>query len=242
MDSDGAREGTRRPARAYGGKSAEQRRADRRRRLMEAGVELFGAGPGAYRSASVAALCARAGLSTRQFYEEFRNLEEVLAALHGHVQKAAQGAVVEAMATAPGGTVRERAEVAFRAYARVLTAHPHLVRIAFVEVTGVTPELEKQRQEARKGWVDLLVAALDEAAARGEIGARDYRIAVLGFVGAVNTLLYDWTVGYVEASLDTIVEELMLMFMGLLRPAPDEPPKAPPAAPPAPPPAPPEAP
>ncbi|MCI3903964.1 TetR/AcrR family transcriptional regulator [Streptomyces spectabilis] len=208
----------RRPARAYGGKSAEQRRADRRRRLLEAGVDLFGAGPGAYRSASVAALCARAGLSTRQFYEEFRNLEEVLAALHRHVQKAAQGAVVEALAEAAGGTVRERVESAFRAYARVLTAHPHLVRIAFVEVTGVTPELERQRLEARKGWVGLLVAALDEAVERGEIGARDYRVAALGFVGAVNALLYDWTAGYVDADLDTIVEELMRMFMGLLQP------------------------
>ncbi|GGO42915.1 TetR/AcrR family transcriptional regulator [Streptomyces lasiicapitis] len=208
----------RRPARAYGGKSAEQRRAERRRRLLEAAVELFGAGPGAYRAASVATLCARADLSTRQFYEEFRNLEEVLAVLHGHIQKAAQGAIVEALATATEGSVRERADVAFHAYARVLTANPHLIRIAFVEVTGVSPELEKQRLEARRGWVDLLVAALDEAVAQGEIGARDYRIAALGFVAAVNGLLYDWTAGYVDASLDTIVEELLLMFMGLLQP------------------------
>ncbi|WP_229926080.1 TetR/AcrR family transcriptional regulator [Streptomyces longispororuber] len=217
----------RRPARAYGGKPAEQRRAERRRRFLEAGVELFGAGPGAYRTASVAALCARAGLSTRQFYEEFRNLEDVLAALHRQVQQAAQTAVVEALAEVAGGTVRERVETAFRAYARVLTAHPHLVRIAFVEVTGVTPELERRRLEARRGWVDLLVAALDEAAERGEIGARDYRLAALGFVGAVNGLLYDWTAGYVDASLDTIVDELMLLFMGLLRPPPPPGPGAP---------------
>ncbi|MFD9907919.1 TetR/AcrR family transcriptional regulator [Streptomyces sp. NPDC059063] len=219
MLSDEAR-GARRPARAYGGRSAEERRAERRGRLLEAAVELFGAGPGAYRSASVAALCARADLSTRQFYEEFRNLEEVLAVLHGQVQKAAQSAIMRTLAEQVEGSVREQAEAAFRAYAQVLTAHPHLVRIAFVEVTGVSPELEKQRLEARKGWVDLLVAALDEAAARGEIGARDYRIAALGFVAAVNGLLYDWTAGYVDASLDTIVDELMRMFMGLLQAPP----------------------
>ncbi|MFF9898829.1 TetR/AcrR family transcriptional regulator [Streptomyces longispororuber] len=220
-------EGTRRPARAYGGKTAEQRRAERRHRFLEAGVELFGAGPGAYRAASVAALCARAGLSTRQFYEEFRNLEDVLAALHQRVQRAAQTAVLGALAEVAEGTVRERVETAFRAYARVLTAHPHLVRIVFVEVTGVTPELERRRLEARRGWVDLLVAALDEAAERGEIGARDYRVAALGFVGAVNGLLYDWTAGYVDASLDTIVDELMLLFMGLLQPPPAREPGAP---------------
>lgn len=215
----GVRDEARRPTRSYGGKSAEQRRSERRRRFLDAAVELFGGGPGSYRSASVASLCARADLSTRQFYEEFRNLEEVLAVLHRQIQKAAQSAIADALASAGEGIgVRERADVAFRAYARVLTAHPHLVRIAFVEVAGVSPELERQRLEARAGWVDLLVGALDEAAARGEIGARDYRIGALGFVAAVNGLLYDWTAGYVDASLDTIVDELMLMFMGLVQP------------------------
>ncbi|MGA4840681.1 TetR/AcrR family transcriptional regulator [Streptomyces sp. G45] len=203
--------------RAYGGKPAAQRRAERRERLLKAGAELFGARPGGYRTASVAALCARADLSTRQFYEEFRNLEEVLAALHGRIHRAARAAITATLAEAEG-SVRERAEAAFRAYARVLTAHPHLVRVAFAEAASVSPELERQRFEARQGWVDLLVGALDEAAARGEIGARDYRVAALGFVAAVNGLLYDWTVGYVDAPLDTIVDELTRMFMGLLEP------------------------
>ncbi|NUS17521.1 MAG: helix-turn-helix transcriptional regulator, partial [Streptomyces sp.] len=69
------------PTGRYGGKTAEERQAERRRRFLDAALQLFGDTPG-YRNTTVAALSEAAGLSTRQFYEEFRTLEDVLAALH----------------------------------------------------------------------------------------------------------------------------------------------------------------
>ena len=57
------------PTGRYGGKSAEQRQAERRGRFLDAALQLFGDTPG-YRGTTVAALSEAAGLSTRQFYEE----------------------------------------------------------------------------------------------------------------------------------------------------------------------------
>ncbi|EPJ39818.1 hypothetical protein STAFG_3128 [Streptomyces afghaniensis 772] len=68
------------PTGRYGGKTAEERQAERRRRFLDAALQLFGDTPG-FRATTVAALSEAAGLSTRQFYEEFRTLEDVLAAL-----------------------------------------------------------------------------------------------------------------------------------------------------------------
>src|SRR3954453_20211077 len=56
------------PTGRYGGKTAEERQAARRRGLPGAALQLFGAPPG-YRATTVAALSEAAGLSTRQFYE-----------------------------------------------------------------------------------------------------------------------------------------------------------------------------
>jgi AcrR family transcriptional regulator len=56
-------------ARVYAGRSAQQRREERRNRLLSAGQDLFG-GQG-YRTTSIEALCTAAGVSTRAFYEEF---------------------------------------------------------------------------------------------------------------------------------------------------------------------------
>src|ERR1700760_1177054 len=56
--------------RPYGGVEASERLALRRRRLLEAGLELLG-GSDNHPELTVRALCAEAGVSARYFYEGF---------------------------------------------------------------------------------------------------------------------------------------------------------------------------
>ncbi|MDT3398391.1 TetR/AcrR family transcriptional regulator [Streptomyces sp. B1866] len=203
-----------RPSRPYAGRSAEERRADRRRRLLDAGLELFGAGPG-YRTSSVPALCARADLSTRQFYEEFRNLEDALTVLYQESHRGMEEAVIAALGEVAEDSGLERVAAAFGACASAAAADPRRMRIMFVEVVGVSPDLERRRLQTRVRWAELLLAQLAVAAERGEIAARDYRLTAFAFLSAVNGLLYSWSAGAVEATLDQIQDELMRFFLGV---------------------------
>lgn len=205
------------PTGRYGGRSAEERRAERRRRFLDAGLQLFGDSPG-FRGTTIAALSEAAGLSTRQFYEEFRTLEDVLAALHLQVNDWAEEAALAALAT-DGQSVAERATAAFRAYAANVTGDPRRLRITFTEIIGVSPRLERQRLERRSRWVDFICAEAAAAAERGEAAPRDYRLAATAFIGSVNGLLHDWQAGYVDAALDEVVDELVHLLLGILRPA-----------------------
>jgi AcrR family transcriptional regulator len=205
------------PTGRYGGKTAAERQAERRRRFLDAALQLFGDAPG-YRATTVAALSEAAGLSTRQFYEEFRTLEDVLAALHLQVNDWATGAVVAAVADADHLPLAERAAAIFRAYAANVTSDPRRVRITFVEIIGVSARLEEQRLARRAHWVDLVCAEANRAVARGEAAQRDYRLAATGFIGSVNGLLHDWSAGWVDATLDEVVEELVRQLLGILRP------------------------
>ncbi|MEW2403161.1 TetR/AcrR family transcriptional regulator [Streptomyces sp. NPDC046862] len=205
------------PTGRYGGKSAEERKADRRRRFLDAALQLFGDSPG-FRGTTVAALSETAGLSTRQFYEEFRTLEDVLAALHLQVNDLAEEAALVGLATAQGQSITERATAAFRAYAANVTGDPRRLRITFIEIIGVSPRLERQRLERRSRWVDFICAEAAAAAERGEAARRDYRIAAAAFIGSVNGLLHDWQAGWVDANLDEVVEELVQLLLGILRP------------------------
>lgn len=152
------------PTGTYGGRSAQERRADRRERFLRAALDQFGDRPG-YRSATVAALCEAAGLSTRQFYEEFRNLEEVLAQLHLLVNDWTEQAVVQALTGAAGLAFDQRMATVLRAYVTAATADPRRLRIAFVEIIGVSEELERQRLVRRSRWVELIVTEAEAAAA-----------------------------------------------------------------------------
>ncbi|PWI41654.1 TetR/AcrR family transcriptional regulator [Streptomyces sp. ICBB 8177] len=207
------------PRRRYAGKSAAERRAERRERLLEAGLQLFGGGPG-YRAASVSALCETAGLSTRQFYQEFHNLEEVLAVLHGRVNDLAEQAAVEALTRTAGQDIERRATAAFRAYAASVTADPRRVRLAFVEVVGVSPQMERRRLERRTRWAELIHAELMAVSGGGEAASRAYRVATTAFVGAVNGLVHDWSAGYVDATLDEMAAALVNMLVNIPREPP----------------------
>ncbi|MEU1295514.1 MULTISPECIES: TetR/AcrR family transcriptional regulator [unclassified Streptomyces] len=205
------------PTGRYGGKSAVERQAERRRRFLAAALELFGDTPG-YRGTTVAALSETAGLSTRQFYEEFRTLEDVLAALHLQVNDWAEQAVLAAYATVRHLPLPERVGALFRAYADYVSGDPRRIRITFVEVIGVSPGLEEQRLTRRARWVDLVCAEAAASAARGEAAPRDYRLAATAFIGSVNGLLHDWNAGWVPATLDEVVDELVAQLLGILRP------------------------
>ncbi|GHD25565.1 TetR/AcrR family transcriptional regulator [Streptomyces galbus] len=205
------------PTGRYAGKSAAERQAERRRRFLDAALELFGGAPG-YRGTTVAALSEAAGLSTRQFYEVFRTLEDVLAALHLQVNDWAEEAVLTAFAAARDLPLEERVTAVFRAYAGNVTADPRRIRITFVEIIGVSARLEEQRLARRSRWVDLICAEATAAAARGEAAPRDYRLAATAFIGGVNGLLHDWSAGWVEAALDEVVDELVRQLLGILRP------------------------
>ncbi|KUL21145.1 TetR/AcrR family transcriptional regulator [Streptomyces regalis] len=205
------------PTGRYGGKSAEERQAERRRRFLDAALQLFGDSPG-YRGTTVAALSEAAGLSTRQFYEEFRTLEDVLAALHLQVNAWAEEAVLTAVAGAESLPLAERATKIFRAYAANVTSDPRRIRITFVEIIGVSSRLEEQRLARRARWVDLVCAEAASAVTRGEAVPRDYRLAATAFIGSVNGLLHDWSAGWVDATLDEVVDELVRLLLGILQP------------------------
>ncbi|MET7621513.1 TetR/AcrR family transcriptional regulator [Streptomyces sp. NPDC005408] len=212
----------RQPTGRYAGRSAEERQAERRGRFLDAALQLFGDSPG-YRATTVAALSEAAGLSTRQFYEEFRTLEDVLAALHLQVNDWAEGAALAALADADGLPIARRAAATFRAYAANVTGDPRRIRITFVEIIGVSPRLEEQRLARRSRWVDLICAEAAAAVERGEAAPRDYRIAAAAFIGSVNGLLHDWKAGWVDATLDQVVDELVQLLLGILRPVDREP-------------------
>ena len=146
------------------------------------------------------------------------DLEDVLAALHLEVNDWATAAVLAAVADADQLPLTERAAAIFRAYAANVTSDPRRVRITFVEIIGVSARLEEQRLARRAHWVDLVCAEAQRAVARGEAAPRDFRIAATAFIGSVNGLLHDWNAGWVDATLDEVVEELVRQLVGILQP------------------------
>src|ERR1700760_3385627 len=93
FDNDGCQTGG---VGTYRGVAMEDRRADRRRRLLEAGVRVIG--ESGWQSTTVRAVCSEAGLTERYFYESFADRETLLLDVFDRVSTDAARAILAAVA------------------------------------------------------------------------------------------------------------------------------------------------
>jgi AcrR family transcriptional regulator len=200
-------------ARRYAQQTADQRRAERRSRLVEAAVAAFGTR--GYFATSIEQLCSDAGISTRNFYDEFASREELLAALHDLLNSRAMAAVVDALAAVDGLSVEDRALAGVRAYFDVMTSDFRWARIAVVESVGVSPAMEAHRNQALARFASLIEAEADRLAAAGVIPRRDHSLTAIALVGAINGLINQWAAGGSLVIEDVVAEAARLIVAGL---------------------------
>src|SRR4051812_10645208 len=160
--------------RRYGRKTTDERRHERRERLLAAGLDAYGTR--GYRATTIEALCTAAGVSTRNFYEEFPTREALLIALHDDVNARAFDAVMAAMADVDPGDVGARARTATRAYFEVMTSDRRWARITLVESIGVSPEAEAARRAAIDRFIALIALEGERLAAADVIARRDFTL------------------------------------------------------------------
>lgn len=205
--------------RRYADKTAAERDGERRARLVAAGIEAFGSE--GYARVTVEQLCARAAVSTRNFYEHFANREALLVALHDELNAEALEAVVRAIGDIDSRDLAARARAGVSAYFAVMTADRRRAQIALVESVGVSREAEAHRQAAIGRFADLIRLEADRLAEARVIPRRDHRLVSVAIVGAINGLANTWTADPDwDANVDAVVTVAAdLIFAALTRPA-----------------------
>ena len=190
----------------YAGRSAADRRAERRARLLESGLEMFGTV--GYAMSPVGAICKSANLSNRQYYEEFADREALLIAVYDDINTKALEAVTAALAELESPTFADRVRTSLEAYISYTASDLRRAHIAYVQIVGVSPAIETVRLGWRRRWVDLISDIVRAAIERGEVRDQDYSLAASAFVGAVNGVLQDWCATEDRAPLSEVISEL----------------------------------
>lgn len=177
--------------RQYGGQSAQERDEERRRRLRAAALRLFGTE--GYAAVPVERLCAEAKVSTRHFYQLYRNKEDALIDVYGNLTAEAFAAAGESLEATKDQPMATRLPAAISAYLAPILADPRAARLAYVEVVGVSTRVEETRLRYRDGIVALIEAEAAKAVDKGEVRPRDFHFLGLAFIGAVNVVVHDWS-------------------------------------------------
>jgi AcrR family transcriptional regulator len=186
----------------YRGVSSEDRRAERRVRLLAATLEVWGREGGP--PVTMTRICAEAGLTERYFYESFSGLDAaLLAVMEGIAGEIAEATVSTIAQTAGGPTERVRASIG--AFVRILTDDPRKGRVAIVESVSLDA-LRPRRAELLRQFAQL--SALEARELYGPDAWADVegQLAATMFIGGVAEMVTGWLQGALEASPEEIVE------------------------------------
>lgn len=177
--------------RRYGAQTAQERHENRRARLLEAALDTYGTA--GYAETSIGQLCARAKVSTRNFYEHFSGREELLIALHDEINEEALVAVGRALSDSDPDDLHARARAGVSAYLSVMTADRRRAQIALVESVGLSRRTEAARQAAIARFAQVISLEGRRLAEAGIARERDFRLVAVALVGAINGLVNTWT-------------------------------------------------
>jgi len=131
--------------RSYRGQTPEQRRADRRSRLITGAISVYG--ERGYHNATVKAVCDAAGLTERYFYESFANSEALLIDSYNFVTASVLEKILHAGESARGGKVA-RSRAMLYAYFSSLQRDPRSARVFLVEIRGVSAAVDRTFDES----------------------------------------------------------------------------------------------
>lgn len=195
--------------RRYRGQAIEDRRAERRQRLLEAGLSVFG--EAGYHGATVRSICAAAGLTERYFYESFANSEDLLCAVYEAHMVLQQQRIMAAVLAAP----REphlMVEAGLRAFFELAREIPAAARVQFVEVLGVSPRVDKLYRQAIENFAQMM-RTLNLQMPQGG-GLRDDETLSIGLVGAAVGIASRWLLSGFAQPLEEMLATTLLIFMG----------------------------
>jgi AcrR family transcriptional regulator len=186
--------------RSYRGASAEERRADRRARLVSACLDVVG--EVGVVAVTVDAVCARAGLTKRYFYEAFADRDTALAAVADEVYAGWQATMVTALRRV-GGDARARARAAVEIFAGSLDADPRVARL-YAESPG-HPWLLARRDAAVEVFADVV---LSEVLRLGPRDRARRRTAAVFVVAGTTHVVARWLDGAVPLERADLVDEI----------------------------------
>lgn len=204
--------------RMYRGVDTEQRRAERRERLLEAALDEFTTR--GYHKTKIADLCSRAGVSTRNFYEKFASKEALLLELHAHINTIAMKRMLPVLDSLADADALTRITTLVDAFVEAVTSDPRYPRLNYIEAPGISQAMERQHQEWSKRYVDFIAQECEHAAAAGLAPVRDYRLTAIALVGAVTGLVREWQNHEPPLPSADIATEIRAIFIAAItRPA-----------------------
>jgi AcrR family transcriptional regulator len=197
----------------YRGVSLDERVTERRRRLIEGGIALYGSA--GFRATSVKTICLSIGLTERYFYESFANGEELLCATCTTVMHDLRMKALDSMA-GKDDTPSEKFMAAAQSYFSEIRGNPAAARLTLFEMEGVSASVDAHYAKELATTTDLLANALFSGITPKGHAKLQAVILAQGIVGALYQIAKEWVRTDFALPTDVMARHMQAIAIGVV--------------------------
>ena len=196
--------------RRYGGVDSEERQRQRRTKLVEAGLAVFGAQ--GYHQSTVRDVCKQAQLTSRYFYESFDSMEALFRAVYLSVSRELMQATIMSLASCEPQP-EKLAEAALRTFYEFIRQDPHRARVTLIDVMNVGEGMNVLTDKAHQDFAHLIAGFMHQMfpklAAHGDL---DFLVLANGLVGANTRIATQWVAERCKTPLEQVLRNVLVMY------------------------------
>lgn len=186
----------------WGGRTAAERRAERRRRLIEAATDIWS--DSGWAAVTMRGVCAKTSLNDRYFYEEFNDRDGLLVAAWDSVRDDMLKEIEAIFAASADQPPLDSVRAAILVVIERIAQDPGRAQILLTHHAGSSP-LQERRIAALQQASELVVLAA-QPHLKPDIDHTAVRMDTLFAVGGFVELITAWHVGLLDVDAQQIVE------------------------------------
>lgn len=199
--------------RTYAGKTRRQRRSERQRQMLDAGLQLFGTR--GYRRTTIEQLCSEAGVGLRAFYQEFGSRDALFRAVYDDVATTAYAGVERELAAVRDDPSDVRLATCIRLLLESVLVDPRRARVVSIESSALDERMDRHRNDTMKRFAALIADMLDPAA-RAVVGDPTLWSLMVG--GALNEIVISRIVSPDARPLPDLAAEVAATWVRTIQP------------------------
>lgn len=201
--------------RTYGGLSQAERKAQRKRQFLKAGLELFGTQ--GYRATTVRAVCKEARLTDRYFYESCGSLESLVMAVYEECMTDLSKQILAAIQSEYSAHHNPLAalEAGLDCFYRVLE-EPRIARICMVELEGISPEVDRLYNRYIQSFSRIILELAGIAFPDWELPLAEKEVLGISLIGALRQSATHWLMTDYATPRSVMVAGSLKLYAGLI--------------------------
>ena len=202
--------------RTYRGKNIEQRQQERRVKLVQAGVQLFGTV--GFHTATVKSICHEAGLTERYFYESFENTHALFAACYLSVIEEIKSRIFGVFMQLTQSHVDTLVSNALTEVFTLLKNNPSASRLIIIEVLTVSRDMEALSLKTLSEFVELVQAFVAQwkGESMTDSSRSDLLLLASGLLGTTLHIAARWAFDGYQQPIEQVVKNCTLFYLSVV--------------------------